>query len=408
MQVARSSSVPEIYFNIFKNYLRQHTNRLQPNHMKILPRISTLAVAALLAASVSPSIHAQTSATTDPVGFYKITLAGASDNFISLPMARDAVFAGTVAGSITANSFTVNAGSGSPNWTASQFVYANPAQRETYYAEFTSGALRGLYYKVTANGTNSLTLDTEGDSLLTHALPGAPAAALLAGDGVKLRPYWRVKDVFEVAGAPVIEARTVTFTAKDDIFIPNYTSVGVNKSASVTIYYHAGNGWRAVGQSTTDYADFLLKPNECIIVRRRNVANLDLTNTGWVLMNKGITFIPGGNGSVGNDTYISINRPAPVKLDDSGLRIADQSKSIIVDSISTFNRQDELFAWDPGTGLNRAPTKTYFYLAGQGWRQVGNASTTIGQTVLLNPGEAYVVRKKAANAGRDWVNDANY
>lgn len=374
--------------------------------MKILPRISTLAVAALLAASVSPSIHAQTSATTDPVGFYKITLTGASDNYIALPMARDAVFAGTVAGSITANSFTVNAGSGSPNWTASQFVYANPAQRETYYAEFTSGALRGLYYKVTANGTNSLTLDTEGDSLLLHALPGAPTAALLAGDGVKLRPYWRIKDVFEVAGAPVIEARPNSFTAKDDLLFFNYTTVGTNKPASTTIYYLTGQGWRS--SVAGDFADYLLKPNEAFIVRRRNAASLDLTNTGWVLMNRGIAFVNGGNGSVNNDTYISINRPAPVKLDDSGLRLADQTKSPIIDSPNSFTINDTLLSWNAGAGLNRPPSNTYYYLAGQGWRQTGNGSTTIGQTVFLNPGQAYILRKKAANAGRDWVNDPNY
>ena len=375
----------------------------------MLPRISTLAVAAIFAVAASPSIHAQTSATTDPVGFYKITLTGASDNYIALPMARDAVFAGTVAGSITANSFTVNAGSGSPNWTASQFVYANPSQRETYYVEFTSGALRGLYYKVTANGTNSLTLDTEGDSLLLHALPGNATAALLAGDGVKLRPYWRIKDVFEVAGAPVIEARpSPGLIPKDEILIPNYATVGTNKAPNTAIYYVTGQGWRASGQGATDLADYQLRPNESLIVRRRNVANLDLTNTGWVLMNKGISFVAGGNGATGNDTYISINRPAPVKLDDSGLRIADQAKSLLIDSVNTLARQDELLAFSAGTGYNRAPNLIYFYLAGQGWRQVGSGSTTIGQTVFLNPGQAYIIRKKAANSGRDWVNDANY
>ena len=40
--------------------------------------------------------------------------------------------------------------------------------------------------------------------------------------------------------------------------------------------------------------------------------------------------------------------------------------------------------------------------------KVGSTVTNIGSTVMLVPGKSYVIRKKAGNAGRDWVNVANY
>ena len=371
--------------------------------MKITHELKKVALAATIALIAVPAF-AQTTATTDPVGFITLTASGASDNQMSVPMIRDAAFAGPVNGSITANSFTVTGAA----WTVDQFVFDGTTKLETYYCEFTSGPLQGLYYKITANGASDLTLDTEGDSLLAHALPGNPTAALASGNSIRIRPYTRIKDFFEVSGVPVIEARPNAFTAKDDILFPNYTAVGTNKAAALTVYFITGTGWRATGQGATNFANTPLRPNEAFILRRRNAAPVNIVNMGSVLMNSGVSFVPGGNGTSANDIYISISRPAPVKLDDSGLRIADQTLSPVKDSASAFSRQDELLAFNAGGGINAAPQSTYYYLAGQGWRKVSDSSTTIGQTVFLEPGKSYILRKKAANTGRDWVNLANY
>ena len=125
-------------------------------------------------------------------------------------------------------------------------------------------------------------------------------------------------------------------------------------------------------------------------------------------MNKTVAFVPGGDGSSANDIYVSVSRPAPVSLDDSGLRIADQTKSLIKDSASSVLRQDELYAFNAPSGFNQGAANIYYYLAGSGWRQVGNAATDIGSTVFLEPGKSYIVRKKAANSGADWANEPNY
>jgi uncharacterized protein (TIGR02597 family) len=374
-------------------------------------RSCSLALGLMLSGSLANRAEA-VDAYTDPVGFYTLTIAGSSDNVMSLPMVRDAVFAGTVGGNITATGFDALAGTVSPGWTASQFKYAPaavPSQPMTYYVEITSGALKGLFYKILDNGTASVSLVTEGDSLLLHPLPGAPTAALAVGDSFKIRPFWRVKDVLQSGATPIIDPWPDADTVKDEVLFPNYSAIAQNKAPNFNLHFDAAlGGWRTFGDDVTDYGNYVLPPNESFIIRRRNASEVNVTNLGGVLMNNAITFVAGGDASKGNDIYISIARPAPVTLDASGLRNADQTKSLIKDSPDPDTIEDQLLAFGPGTGFNRAPNSTYYYLAGAGWRKFPDEVTNVGATVTLEPGKAYIVRKKINNPGRDWINVVNY
>jgi uncharacterized protein (TIGR02597 family) len=371
-------------------------------------RSCSLALGLALAGSFATRVQA-VDAYTPPVGFYALPIPGGTDVGMALPMVRDAVFAGTVGGGITATSFNALAGQVSPAWTVSQFKYNAATQPQTYYVEITSGALKGLYYKIDDNGANSVILNTEGDSLLLHPLPGAPTAALAVGDSFTVRPYWRVKDVFQTGSTPIIDGWPDADTVKDEILFPNNTAVAQNKAPNFNLHFDlALGGWRTFGDDSTDYGNYILPPNDAFIIRRRNPAAVNITNLGGVLMNSSVSFVPGGDGSKGNDIYISIARPAAVTLDASGLRIADQTKSLIVDSPDPDTITDQLLAFGPGTGFNRAPNAIYYYLAGAGWRQFPDENTNVGATVTLEPGKAYIVRKKSSNPGRDWINVANY
>jgi uncharacterized protein (TIGR02597 family) len=392
--------------------LRTRKTTLNPQAMKTTAlRFRTLALGLAMSGSIAASLEA-IDAFTDPVGYYTLSIQGASDNVMSLPMVRDAVFSGVVDNGVnafTANGFDALAGTASPAWTANQWAYAQGTQSQTYYVEFTSGALKGLYYKITANGAGSITLDTEGDSLLNHPLPGNLTAALADGDSFKIRSYWRVKDVLQNGAVPVIDAWPDADTVRDEVLFLNYTAVGQNKAPNLSIHFDTTlGGWRAFGDDVQDYGDFTFRPNEAFIIRRRNVAAVNLTNLGGVLMNSSISFVPGGNGTKGNDIYISIARPAAVSLDQSGLRLADQTKSLIKDSPNPDSIEDQLLAFGSGTGFNRAPNATYYYLAGAGWRMFPDDVTNVGATAMLEPGKSYIIRKKANSVGRDWVNPANY
>jgi len=258
-------------------------------------RPRNLALALALVAAI-PTASGVESATTEPVGYYTVTITAGADNVLSLPMIRDAVFAGTVssaANSVSSNGFTALAGTSSPGWTVNQWQYAAGTQPLTYYVEFTSGALKGLYYQITSNDASSLSLDMEGDSLTAHL--NDSSVKLVAGDSFRIRPYWRISDVFESGGVPVLKARTSPGdTTADSILFPTYpvtgdpNTIGTNKSAALEVYY-LGTGWRAVGQAGS-YGDQIIRPNEAIVVRRRGATNVNLTNLGNVLMNRGVYF----------------------------------------------------------------------------------------------------------------------
>jgi uncharacterized protein (TIGR02597 family) len=322
-------------------------------------------------------------------------------------MARPHVFAGAVA-SVTSNTITI---ANTPAFTASQFVYNGTTQRERYYVEVVSGTYEGARYLITANDAATLTVDTEGDNLTSHPSFGALAANSL----VRIFPYWRVKDVFENNGTPVIESRVNSVLPKDDLLFPNYVTVNQNKAPNLAVYHLANTGWRAVGQGSTDYADHVIRPNEAVIVRRRNVADVNVVNLGQVQMIRSVSFIPGGNGTLKNDTYIGLNHPAPIALSAAGLHDpANPTTSVIRASANTVVRTDELLAFDPNaTGTNRPPTTAYFYLAGTytppatGWRKVGSGSTDVGSDIL-QPGRAYIVRKAKDSNGVDWAKEPNY
>lgn len=360
-----------------------------------------------LSGSLIPGVDA-VEAFSDPSGVCTLTLVGGADNVMSVPMVRDAVFEGSVK-EVGSNAMTVLSGQVSPGWTAAQFQYRDAQQPKTYYVEFTSGALKGLYYKIDNNGADTLTLDTEGDALsAAHSLAGNPQGALAAGDTFQIRPFWRIKDLLEENGAPLIEARPSATVVKDEVFIPNFSSVGINKAPSLTVYYLANQGWRAVGQGTTDFGNYILRPNEGFTVRRRNAAKVVLSNIGGVLMNKSISFISGGSSTSANDVYFSISRPMPVSLNQSGLYSADPATSVIASSPNSKKLTDTVMEFSDAAGYNKSPIATYYYMAGKGWMKVGSSATNIGDTVNLVPGKSYIIRKKAGNTGRDWVNVANY
>lgn len=360
-----------------------------------------------LSGSLIPASDA-VEAYSDPSGVCTLTLVGRADNVMSVPMVRDAVFEGSVK-TVGANAMTVLSGQVSPGWTAAQFQYRDAQQPKTYYAEFTSGALKGLFYKIDNNGADTLTLDTEGDALnAAHSLAGNPQGALAAGDTFQIRPYWRIKDLLEENGAPLIEARPSMTVLKDDIFIPNYSTVGINKAPSLTVYYLANQGWRADGQGSTDFGNYILRPNEGFTVRRRNTAKVVLSNIGGVLMNKSISFIAGGSATSANDVYFSISRPMPVSLNQSGLYTGDSTTSVIAASPTTKKITDMVMEYSDAAGYNKSPVARYYYLAGKGWMKVGSSVANVGDTVQLVPGKSYIIRKTAGNTGRDWVNVANY
>src|SRR6476469_8572987 len=72
---------------------------------------------------------AQTSVSTDPVGFTSTSCLSNSDTYVSIPFTRPPEFTGTIQ-SIAGSTITIN---GTPGWTTNRYVYAAGTQPNHYY-----------------------------------------------------------------------------------------------------------------------------------------------------------------------------------------------------------------------------------------------------------------------------------
>jgi uncharacterized protein (TIGR02597 family) len=358
--------------------------------------------------------------TTDPVGFVQpfngspnqINLLANSDTLVSSPFTRPPAFTGAIS-SIAGNVITVV---GSPGWTTSpqQFVYAQGTQPNHYYvligAIASSPSKEGHIYNVTANGSNTLTVDTTNDNLT-----GIPV-----NTQVILIPHQTLGTVFRVGDPPAGDANvsytptTNTHQFKTQVLIPDRTTTGINLASSATYYYinsGANVGWRLFGDAvTTDHGDDVLVPNSYFTVRNQNGApGLTLTTVGSVLTKK--LALPLATSASGKqDNAVTMVRPVSVSLNNSGLNPADGS---FVATTNTHNFQDQLFLYDnTQASTNKSASATYYYInsgGNVGWRLFGDSVTNDHGGDLIQAGSAITIRK-AQGTGSPvyWTNAPTY
>src|SRR4051812_21126592 len=150
--------------------------------MKRIAFLSLLSLSSLILGTTASAV----SFATDPVGFTNLSLPADSDSYISVPFTRPADFVGAIQ-SVTTNTITIT---GSPNFAANKYVYAAGSQPNRYYALIGGGGSsnpkEGHTFLITANGTNTLTVDTSVEDL----------SGITAQTQVTVIPYWTLATVF--------------------------------------------------------------------------------------------------------------------------------------------------------------------------------------------------------------------
>jgi uncharacterized protein (TIGR02597 family) len=349
----------------------------------IIQRLLALGCAALFATSS----HAQ-SVMTDAVGFTTTSLLGESDSAISLPFVRAPVFIGALQ-SASGNTITVT---GSP-WTANQFVYNGGTQRNRYYALVgpagSANPKEGHTYPITANGTNTLTVDLGPDNLT-----GIPANAQ-----VSIIPNWTLATVFPASDQNVsFTPTTSTATYKTQIRVPDASAAGTNLPYAT--YYFSNNAWRLVGDEATDRGDDPLMPDSYFVVRNLNGApTLPLVTLGGVLLKKlSVPLITRTAGP--QDNPVSIVRPLDVSLNATGLNPADGS----------FVAGDELHLFNNTTVGYDKPARVYVQntSAPNGkWRLVSPLNDPLNDrgNEIIPAGTGFLIRKAPSDGLADfWTN----
>ena len=337
-----------------------------------------------------PSLSAQTTVMTDPVGFITTSCLGNSDTYLGIPFTRPPEFTCTVQ-SANANTLTIN---GTPGWTNSQFVYAAGTQPKHYYVLIGNGGAtnpkQGHNYTVTSNGSNTLTVDTSLDNL----------TGVVANTRVTLIPYWTPATIFPSGDAGVsFTATTNPPSYKTEVLIPNTSSAGINLAPAAT-YFFINNGsnvgWRLEGDNSTDHGDDPLLPDSYFIVRNSNGAPpLPLTGAGSVLMSKLAVPIL-ASASQQQDNPVTMIRPVDTTLGSNGLAPVDTS----------FLQGDQLLLFDnTQRQIGKQPSKIYTF--NDGWRL---SSDNLDHSKDIVPAGSAMLVRRAAKSGATvyWVNTPTY
>ncbi|MFN0130863.1 MAG: hypothetical protein ACKV19_29730 [Verrucomicrobiales bacterium] len=317
--------------------------------MKIPSRILT--GAALFAAVLSPSF-AQTTATTDPVGYRTETLKGGGIFNLLSPNLDNAVGAAGTIDIIAGTTLTDN----EANYSAA-FTAGDPLT-----LKIVDGANAGIITDVTAFTATTL---TTADNIST-----------LIAQGVKyeVRKTPTASSLFGATNSANLLGGS-SGTA-DIIWIP------AGSGTYTQVFYSTGGlpgvGWRKVGGGNANAANEPISIVDGIFVQRRGATDLAVVFTGHVqtiATKTGVT--PGFN-------PLSRVIPVDLKLVDSGLQTElAQGNSSTADLI-----------WNPNGDGTYA--QLYFSsggLAGVGWRLVGGGNVDQAQVSLKS---GFLVQRKAA------------
>ncbi len=339
-----------------------------------LVRNLSVALACSIASLISTA-QAQTTATTDPVGFITLNIAGTGGagankiSFKGLGLTRPVEYQGSAETSAQATNFIVD---DQATWTTGQFEGANGS----FFVEITSGTAAGTTYDVVSTdaATKKITL---AQNL---------ANGVANGTTFKVRKHWTITAVFGASNTAGLTGGEDTSTA-DQLLIWNGTGY--------TVYYYqelppalGGTGWRSAANAFADAGGTSVYPDDGLVVKRISASNVNLVVMGAV--KTGSTSFPIQSGiNIVSNVYA-----APMTLDSCGIVASGLTAG---EDTST---ADQVLLWN-GSGYD-----VYYFqdlppaLGGQGWRSASNAFTDAGAT-SIGVGTSIVVKRSLGGAF-DW------
>lgn len=326
-----------------------------------------------------------TTVTSDPSAFCRIPLLGNSDTLVSIPVLRPAATFGVVQ-SFLGNAVQIQ---GSPAWQPNQWIYNAPAQTNTYFALFLTGSHEGEFFTVTANSSDTLTLD----------LLGASLSGVTTGDRIALVPYWTLGTLFpsgrSIAASPTPGNRST------EILLPDVGATGVNVPTAKTYYFWNG-AWRQVGTGLVVKNDEVFLPDMFFWVRNNLPGSDELVANGTVLSTKW-RFLVRRNSNGQQDNLVALPRINTVALNASGLFESGAVRA----SSSPGNRLDELMVFDNSVAAkNKSAAATYYYW-NNAWRKVGAGAADVGTDLVFTPGTGVVLRSGSGASTTVWTNSLN-
>jgi uncharacterized protein (TIGR02597 family) len=249
------------------------------------------------AAGVAP-IHAESVATI-PQGLMNFALPGGSTSYLSLPLTSEPSYAGAVA-SVTAGRMTV--GDSPAPWAPSALAGAAP-----YFVKFLTGAEKGRVMLITANTSDSVTLDTSDNSSQIVDLTTS-GFSVQAGDTFEIFPGNTLASVFgsNSTSNPLLLRGAPDLLTADSVSV--YSPSLLRWQA---YFFNTTSGcWQANGSSANANSTVLYPYGALTITRRIGEASASLVLTGRVAEVPILTKTTGSNAIV----YSSTGYPVDMNL----------------------------------------------------------------------------------------------
>jgi len=262
----------------------------------------------------------------------------------------------------------------------------------------TSNPNEGSYYSVVANDATSLTVDLSGD-VLTGVQPGTQISVI---------PYWTLATVFpaSTSGTSFTPTTNIRVGKQTQILMPTYGKAGSNLQVSKTyVFYSTLNAWCLTTDPSSDLGNDILRPSTFFIVRNPSTATTGtLTLQGNVQYNALSIHLPFQ--SADQDTWVALNRPIDVALNNLGL--IDSGAFAVTSNVRMPN--DTLWTYNYSANqINKQPYKKYFYYNDH-WCIATDPNTDAGADVIP-AGTGFLIRKKGfsgSNGTLYWENTPNF
>ena len=338
--------------------------------------------ASLLAAH---GLQAQTTATTDPVGFMTIPTPVNNDTIIAAPLTKPPVFQGAVS---SRSNFVITV-SPSPNFSN---LAATP-----HYVQPVTGPQAGYLFDVATNTSNSITLVDNG----------VTPTGLDPSNTFKVVPYWTIGEIFPATD------QNVSFTPsgatgpsrRTQILLPNVTNTGINRSAAQGLFFvtnasaptnPALSYWRSTISGTNNVNGTPILPDSYFTVRNPTNSGTNLAVTIAGNVNTGAMAVQLDSvAGTPNDNYVSLGRPTDITLNNLGLI---QSGAFLQSINATGpGRRDQLLVISNSVpGINKSASVSYYYVTNAGWRSTLTGTNDVG-TNVIPAAIGYIVRKASNN-----------
>lgn len=325
----------------------------------ILPKLTAAVLGSCALLFSANVINAQVvvTATTDPVGFITLAIAGNGGggsntlSFKGLGMTRPVEYQGS-AETVGANTLS----DAQAVWTDNQF------NGVPHYVEIISGPAAGTTYNITGTtaATGTITVDP------------ALASGAAAGVSFRIRKQWTIATVFGPANEAGLQPGDVN--TADLILIFNGT--GYDR-----YFYNAG--WQNAAAPGTDAGGTVIYQDEGVLLSRKQAAPVNLALMGAVKTGQSSIPVFTGLNIVGN-VYA-----APMTLASSGLYTGDPATGLAAGDGSTAD-QVRIF--------NGTSYDIYYYQSvgfGTGWRNAAQPTVDADATPIP-VGASVVIQRNGA------------